>query len=390
MAKGENIYRRKDGRWEGRYKKGYDTHSNIQYGYCYGHSYKEVKEKLDFARANIMFNPPPLNGSPYEKEFTTYCVQWLHINKTRLKNSTYDKYESMLANHIKPSIGHLHITELTSDVVTAFTNEMLYEKRLAVKTVRDILGFVHITINYAQADIGNSLPPVIISYPKTERRELRVLSMEEQRCLTEYLLQDLDIYKFAVLLSLFTGLRIGEICALQWRDVSIESKTVTVNHTVLRIRNPDFCSPHKTILQMESPKTLFSYRTIPITDSLAELFKRFLIQEPEAFVMTGKTYFMDPRKLQRKLKTYTDELHLHNIHFHTMRHTFATRCIELGCDTKTLSEILGHSSISITMNRYVHPSLEHKRKNITKLEQAGFFPPSLESSELYNIPRIRS
>ena len=144
-----------------------------------------------------------------------------------------------------------------------------------------------------------------------------------------------------------------------------------------------------TILQMESPKTLFSYRTIPITDNLAELFKKFLIHEPEAFVLTGKSQFMEPRKLQRKLKMYMDELHLRDVHFHTLRHTFATRCIELGCDTKTLSEILGHSSVSITMNRYVHPSLEHKRKNITKLEQAGFFPPSLKPSELYNIPAMR-
>lgn len=389
MAKGENIYRRKDGRWEGRYKKGYGKNQKIQYGYCYGHSYRETKEKLDVAKANLILNPFIIPESQSQEDFAFYCVRWLRINEARLKNSTFAKYQTMLSKHIVPELGHYHITEINSDIITIFTNKLLYEKQLAVKTVRDILCFVHQIICYIQTDMKNRVASIIISYPKTEHRELRVLSIDEQHYLTQYLLQDTDIYKFSVLLALFTGLRIGEICALQWKDISIESKSLRVHQTVQRIKNPDYSAKQKTILQMDSPKSLSSFRTIPITDGLASLSKQFMTNDPETFVMTGKKHFIDPRKLQRRLKKYTDELHLQDVHFHTLRHTFATRCIELGCDVKTLSEILGHSSISITMNRYVHPSLEHKRKNITKLEQAGFFPPSQKSSELHTITVIK-
>lgn len=373
MAKGENIYKRKDGRWEGRYKKGYDKNQKIIYGYCYGHSYRETKEKLNRAKAEWLLQPSAKLTPSRKKTFTEYCVQWIRLNENRLKTSTLAKYHSILEKHIVPKIGSYVPEKLNSDIITQFSNELLYQEQLAPKTVRDILSFIHKIIRYIQNDTGSNLHSIVISYPPIERKKLRVLLPEEQQCLMCYLLQDLDIYKFSVILALFTGLRIGEICALQWKSISLESKFLTVTHTLQRINNLDNSSASKTILQCGTPKTSSSVRTIPLTEGLVELLDSFQTDDPDAFVMTGCEKLMDPRNLQRKLKKYTNELGITDVHFHTLRHTFATRCIESGCDVKSLSEMLGHSSISTTMNRYVHPSLDYKRKNILKLEQAGFF-----------------
>lgn len=141
MAKGENIYKRKDGRWEGRYKKGYDKDRKIQYGYCYGHSYRETKEKLNRAKAEFMLNRPSVSKDIYKKNLADYCVQWLKINENRLKRSTLAKYNSMLEKHIKPQLGDYNLAELDSDIIADFSNDLLHQKQLSIKTVRDILIF---------------------------------------------------------------------------------------------------------------------------------------------------------------------------------------------------------------------------------------------------------
>lgn len=347
MAKGENIYKMKDGRWEGHYKKGYNENKKIKYAM-----------------------------TECEKSFSTYCREWLKINENRLKNSTIAKYETMLRKHILPCIGSYKVHHINSDIISEFTSELLKKKNLSAKTTHDILTFVHEIIVYIQSDARNNMPSIMISYPQIEQKELRILSNEEHQCFMEFLQKDIDIYKFSVVLALCTGLRIGEICGLQWKDISTDYNLLSVRNTVLRVKRRDPLSSQKTWLQLGSPKTKSSIRTIPFTDGIAQLFKKFQINDPDAFVVSCSTHMVDPRKLQRRLKKYTTDLGLEGIHFHTLRHTFATRCIELGCDVKTLSEILGHSNISTTMNRYVHPSIDLKRKNIKKLEQAGFFPPS--------------
>lgn len=376
MAKGENIYKRKDGRWEARYKKGYDKNRKIKYGYCYGHSYKEAKEKLNRAKAEFIFYPDIRSFPFYKDDFYNCCLRWLKRNDCRLKKSTFVKYLSILEKHIKPKLGEYPIDKLNSDLISEFTDELLYKKQLAPKTVRDILAFVHEVLISIQTDSRNQLFSIKITYPKLERKELRILSMEEQQRFIRFLMEDIDIYKFSILLTLFTGLRIGEICGLQWKYISMKTNLLTVKYTVQRIKNLDTSSPQKTILQLGSPKTESSIRTIPFTDQIKELLKKFQPDDQESFLLTGNDQLIDPRKLQRKLKKYTDILGLNDIHFHTLRHTFATRCVEIGCDIKTLSEILGHSNISTTMNLYVHPSIDLKRKNIEKLAQMNIFPPS--------------
>ena len=372
MSKGENIFKRKDGRWEARYKKGYNENHKIIYGYCYGRTYREAKENVTAKKAELIFRMDQA-GSEYRKErFSIFCDTWMKCHSDSWKISTASKYQSILEKHIKPGLGNFYITEINPDRVDLFTYGLFHEKNLAVKTVRDILALLHkilVDLNFRANGVFVSFQ---IIYPKTEPSELRVLTRKEQRQLTDYLIQDIDIYKFSVLLALTTGLRIGEICGLRWKDISLEDRTVMVKHTVQRIKNPNTEAILKTIVQLGTPKTRSSRRTIPLTESIISLCRQFQSEKAEAFILTGTAQYIEPRILQRKLKRYTAALDLQGVHFHTLRHTFATRCVEVGCDIKTLSEILGHSSISMTMNRYVHPNLDLKRENIKKLDHAGF------------------
>lgn len=212
------------------------------------------------------------------------------------------------------------------------------------------------------------MPELEIIYPRERRKTVRVLDAQEEETLTLFLAEEMDLCKFGVYLALRTGLRIGEVCALRWSDISLRAHTLSICQTAQRIRRLDKGEHTRTELVIGEPKTDSSYRTIPLMPDLAALCRRFYPQNPDAYVLTGTGRCMDPRKLQRRLKEYTNRCRITEVHFHTLRHTFATRCIEAGFDAKTLSEILGHSDISITLNQYVHPNLEQKRENMSRLK----------------------
>lgn len=300
--------------------------------------------------------------------FSFFCDQWLDENIHNWKASSRSKYTSILEKHIKPVLGDFPIQEISTRQVCSFSSDLM--KKLSVKSVRDILTVLHQILNYTSRK--TTLEPVTITYPKLYPEDLRILDHKEQLRLTGYLTRDFDVYRFAVLLSLSTGLRLGEVCALQRCDISLETRTITVRHTVQRITDFSPSASAKTILRLGTPKTLNSLRTIPLSDNLLVLYRQLPKAAPNTFLLTGTTKPADPRTLQRRFKKYADACKIKNVHFHTLRHTFATRCVEVGCDIKTLSEILGHSSITMTMSRYVHPSLEFKRQNLMKLDAAGF------------------
>jgi len=217
------------------------------------------------------------------------------------------------------------------------------------------------------------LPPIEIIYPKVPKGEIRVLSRQEQTLFVENLLQDTDPYKFGILLALLTGMRIGEVCALRWENVSLEQKTVTVCATMQRLRNLDPDRVQKTKLLISDPKSNHSARVIPLTDCAVALCKRYRRGDASAFVLTGEeNRCIEPRLMQYRLERITKQCGLDGVHFHTLRHTFATRCVEVDFEIKSLSEILGHSSPKITLERYVHSSMELKRDNMNKLTAIGF------------------
>lgn len=371
MAKGENIFRRKDGRWEARYVKGYEVSGKIKYGFCYGKTYKEAKEKVAQYKAALM-SGIPIPEKKGRHRFEYYCDEWLCSRKNKLKESTYVKYDSILNKHIKPKLGICYPMAVTNKLIEDFTDELLYEDVLAVKTVKDILIVLRSILKYSAKQYPGVFQALDIVYPKEMKKEMRVLSRGEQEIFIAYLLNNMDTCKFGVLLALITGIRIGELCALRWESISLRDQTIRITATMQRLRNIDTGSEKRTRIVIGTPKSDNSARMIPMTNYAAELCGRMDPHCDAAFILTGNEGYMEPRTLQYRLEKYVKDCGLEGVHFHTLRHTFATRCVEVGFEIKTLSEILGHATTTITLERYVHSSLELKRNNMNKLVEIGF------------------
>lgn len=388
MARGENVFQRKDGRYEARYIKGRRADGRPLYGFCYGRTYEEAKDKADRAREEIGQAKKPEAGQ--RPDMACFCDRWLSANSARLKPSSRAKYRTDIENHIKPFFGDKLPGEILPEEIDGFTQSLLTGKGLSPKTVRSILTLFHSILSYTGKRSGGKLPDMEITYPKSFRKNTRVLDEKEESALVQLLAQEMDACKFGVYLALRTGMRIGEICALRWCDISFEAAAISVCHTALRLPRGNACQADpdrpsaaagddggalalsRTELVIGTPKSESSLRLIPLMPDIATLCERFRPEEPGAFLLTGTDRCMDPRKLQRHLKKYLEECGIPEAHFHTLRHTFATRCVEAGFDVKTLSEILGHSNIGITMNLYVHPNLDLKRENMNRLK--SLFP----------------
>lgn len=369
MAKGENIFKRKDGRWEARYIKGYDLSGKIKYGFCYGKTYKEAKEKVSVCKASLINGMPVPEKRPKHR-FSFYCDAWLQASRNHIKESTYIKYDYILEHHIKRVLGECFPLGITNEIIEAFTEELV-RNNLSPKTVKDVLAVLRAVLKYTARFYPGIFPMFEITCPKETRKEMRVLSKDEQMKLVQYLLHDMDSCKFGTLLALSTGLRIGEICALQWNSISLSDRTLCVSATMQRLKKIEADGASKTRVVVGSPKSNTSARIIPMTEFAAKLCQQMDPHCKDAFILTGTTAYMEPRTLQYRLKKYTDACGLEGVHFHTLRHTFATRCVEVGFEIKSLSEILGHSTTTITLDRYVHASIELKRDNMKKLSLSG-------------------
>lgn len=276
------------------------------------------------------------------------------------------------ARYIKPRLGGCLVQSLSSLMIEEFSHDLLFEEELSPKTVKDILTILHSIIKYTEKQYQDHIPKIEIIYPKVPKNEIRILNKEEQTRFVNYLLDGIDGCKFGVLLALLTGMRIGEVCALRWGNVSLTEKTIRVNATMQRLKNMDVGCTSKTKIVISDPKSDFSTRIIPLTDYAFKLCKTLYNGNPSSYILTGEVdQIIEPRTLQYRLEKYTRECGFEGIHFHTLRHTFATRCVEVDFEIKSLSEILGHSSPRITLERYVHSSMELKRDNMNKLSAIG-------------------
>ena len=201
---------------------------------------------------------------------------------------------------------------------------------------------------------------------RQDMKEMRVLSISEHERLCQYLYASDKPKDIGLLICLFTGIRIGEICALKWEDISPVEQTLSVHQSMQRIQLQNDPDGKKTKILISTPKSQCSIRTIPLAERLA-IYLLAHRKSSESYVLTGTTRYVEPRSLQNHFKKVMDQCEIPDANFHCLRHSFATRCIETGFDIKSLSEILGHSTVNITMNRYVHPSMELKRENMNRL-----------------------
>ena len=368
--KGENIYKRKDGRWEGRYIRCYDTDGKAKYGYVYGKTYSDVKEGLVQKKADVIRQP--YSGSLRAVVYNDILDSWLRASKLKTKESTYARYSQLVGTHIKPHLGRYPLSRISTQQIEVFLEYLLSEGRLdgagglSPKTVTDILAIIKNTMEYARCQNMLVICNLDKLSVKWKEKEMRVLTPEEQDALAAVLVHNMDRYKFGVLLSLYTGIRIGELCALQWGDFETNLSTLTIRKTMQRVKNTDNLSNSKTKIIITEPKSQCSVREIPLPPFMVEIAKSFQTN-PDAFVLSGTIgQYVEPRTMQNRFQTYVKQSGIAAANYHALRHSFATRCIELSFDIKTLSTILGHSSVNITLNRYVHSSMELKKANMSK------------------------
>lgn len=365
--RGENIYKRKDGRWEGRYIKKY-IDGKAHYGIVYARNYKDVKKKLEFAKEAIGKNSAIVKAG----SVTDISNRWLSDISGSLKLSSINKYSDILRCYILPEFGEDEFSKITNQRIIDFTSKLLTsggkkQQGLTPSTVMEVLSTINnIRIYALKRDYTVSFSPECVTI-KHSYKDIRVFSLEEERYLLNYLHANMNHTSLGILLCLFTGIRIGELCALKWDDFCLQEKKMHVRRTMQRIR-VDGLENRKTEIQISEPKSICSVRTIPLPSAIMGLLNEFYTSG--AFFLTGKhEYFVEPRTVQNRFKAVLLSCKIPDANFHTLRHTFATRCIEIGFDVKSLSEILGHASVSITMNRYVHPTMALKSTNMEKLSE---------------------
>ena len=294
--------------------------------------------------------------------FSELCDAWLLRKRDEIRESSYIKYRAILERHIKPRLGSRRLGGICTASVDAFTRELLETDGLSVKTVHDILSVLHSVLKDTEARRPAGALAVQIRYPKGKRREMRVLTIEEQKRLVAYLLHPTDSCKFGLLLALYTGLRIGELCALRWSCIDLREQTIRIAATMQRLGG----TGEVTRIVIGAPKR-FLAPDDPASGADRGAVQAYAAYRPRGLCPDRSPAYMEPRTLQYRLKRYTAACGLGGVHAHTLRHTFATRAIESGFELKSLSEVLGHATTAITMERYVHSTLEMKRTNMNKL-----------------------
>ena len=352
--RGINIYRRKDGRWEGR-----AFISSGKYKSVYGRSYGVAKEKLENLKRELSHNIVDCRCLVKD-----VLLDWLENSGKRIKESSYQCYLNKLRLHILPFFGSLKYRELSSIFVEKFIADKL-SSGLSEKYVSDMVIMLKTAAKWAERTYGYADKIRYVESPKPKRKEPRILDRSDHQKLLYYLNSDLDNNSLGILLTLFSGLRIGELCALQWKDIDFENGILHITKTMQRIQTSGLKS--KTAVRITSPKTGNSVRDIPLPDFLSDKLKKFR-SDDDFYILSGTEKAVEPRLLSYRFKQILKKADLPSIKFHALRHTFATYCLHKNFDIKTLSEILGHSGADITLRTYVHSSMERKRECMERLE----------------------
>jgi len=366
MRKGENIYKRKDGRWEGRYKKGYKPNGKIKYGYIYGKTFSEVRSQLYSMKAYYNTRQELYGGicMPFE-EWGHY---WLNEVQQEVKPSTYTSYYYKLTKYVFPYIGDIDLNELKLENGKYLVNQWI-ERGLQVSTMQVILRIANQCLYEARKqDYINHNPFLLLKLPKKRRKLIRALTVDEQKDLEKAALSKKNHTGLPTFLALHTGLRIGEIAALKWSDIDFERNIITVNKTYQRV--PLGIRDQKTQLILGSTKTESGTRSIPIGKPLRKQLMRYRRTATEKHVFSTKGHPVEPRLLTYHFHQIRKQCGLEDIHFHQLRHTFATRCLEPQSDIKSVSDMMGHSSTQLTLDTYADSMMEQKTKVIFQMEAA--------------------
>ena len=355
--KGENITKRKDGRYEARYVKERDEKGRIKkYGFVYAKNYLEVKRKRE-EKLKSFKDVNYLKVKEENNTFTNAIKLWFNT-KILIKDSSYTNYYSIIFSKIVPFFKNIKVDNITNEKILEFI-KYLQKQELGNKRIKDILLVLKQFLEYKNINIR-------IVFPKISHKKIITLDNNEIKIIEEIAKNTKDIKVFAILLVLFSGLRIGELCALQWKDIDLENKVIHISKTLIRVKNKDLNSKNKTKIILDTPKTPNSIRDIPINQTILPYLKKFQ-KDKNYFFLTGNTYFITTKKYYTFYLNFLKSLKIKKHKFHILRHTFATRSLLCGVDIKSLSEILGHSSVKTTLDLYVHVTESEKLWQINKL-----------------------
>lgn len=301
--------------------------------------------------------------------YKDWIYAWLLEKKDYIKESTYANYSNNIFNHIIPKLGNYYLNELNHKIIQDFLLELSKNGRkdnnggLAEKTIKDITIIIKGSIKKGINEDKIKHIELTFNYPKDNKEnKLYVLTKREQNKITNYVLENISSKNIGLLISLYSGIRIGELCALRWEDVDFKKNCLTINKTIQRVYIKD---KNKNISKViiTTPKTKNANREIPINKDFLEILKK-VKSDKKHYILTGNEKYIEPRTYRKYFNKVLDELKIKHFNFHSLRHTFATNCISLGVDYKTVSELLGHANVNITLNLYVHPRYSQKKKCI--------------------------
>lgn len=294
---------------------------------------------------------------------------WMRKKKDYIKESTYSNYSNIISNHIIPELGNIKLSNLNNKLIQEYlinkykTGRLDGNGGLSYKTIRDIIAVVKSSLKYAiKEEMINNIN-LDFTYPKIANKDkIYIMPKKDQERLITYIKQDENTRSLGILLALYSGIRIGELCALQWKDIDFKNNILHINKTLQRIYIKDNKESVSKII-ITNPKTHNAERDIPLNKGFAHILKKHQT-ESNNYILSNCDKWIEPRTYRRYFKKCLDKAKIGQINFHGLRHTFATNCIKLGVDYKTVSELLGHANVNITLNLYVHPQMSQKKKCI--------------------------
>ncbi|WP_295561973.1 site-specific integrase [uncultured Holdemanella sp.] len=300
-----------------------------------------------------------------EKTINQITEEWKEEKKKYVKKSTYAAYQLLIQNHIKPYFGDLY--EVNEEKIQQFVFDKL-DAGLSEKTIRDIIIVLKMILKFGIKNGYLEYVQIDAKFPsKQEKKDLDVLSKANQKKFMEHLRNNFTFKNLGIFICLSTGMRIGEICGLRWCDVDTAEGVIKVRHTLQRIYIIEGETRHTELL-LDTPKTANSVRDIPMSSELLKMLKSLnKVVNENYYVISNDIKPIEPRTYRNYYKKLCKQLDIPELKFHGLRHSFATRCIESKADYKTVSVLLGHSNISTTLNLYVHPNKEQKKKTIDKM-----------------------
>ena len=299
--------------------------------------------------------------------YKDWIYTWLIEKKDYIKESTYANYSNNIFNHIIPKLGNYTLNEINHKVIQDFLLELSKSGRkdntggLSEKTIKDITIIVNGSIKKGINEGKIKHIELSFNYPKDNKeKKIYILKKHENNKITNYVLDNKNKKNIWFLISLYSGIRIGELCALQWKDIDFKNNKLIISKTIQRVYIKDKDKNVSKVI-ITTPKTKNANREIPINKDFIELLKP-LKTDKENYILSNNDKYIEPRTYRKYFNKKLKELKIKHFNFHSLRHTFATNCISLGCDYKTVSELLGHANVNITLNLYVHPRYSQKKK----------------------------